>query len=358
VERAAGDGEVQVATSPLDAAALSRVLLRLPNWLGDVCFAAPTVAALHEASPRAELIAACRPSLAPLAALLPGVTQVVPLAPRGRAPLRTARTWRALGCDAAVVFPRSFRAALPVALARVPVRVGFASEARTLLLTHAVRGWKPLREAHRTAWFGALLAPFGLQAPRAPWRLEVPAAGLAWADAFLSAVPARRAGKPIVVLEPGGAYGTAKRWPEERYAALARALVTEGDADVVVIGSAEMVPLAERVAAAAGAPVLVAAGRTDLLGLAGLLARARLLVTNDTGPMHLAAAIGTPVVALFGSTDPAVCGPRGHGPLRVLYERVECSPCWLRTCPVPGHPCLDRFAVERVLEDVRALLAR
>jgi heptosyltransferase-2 len=102
--------------------------------------------------------------------------------------------------------------------------------------------------------------------------------------------------------------------------------------------------------------VLVAAGETDLVALAGLLARAALLVTNDTGPMHLAAAVGTPVLALFGSTDPAVCAPRGAGPVRVLYERVECSPCWLRECPVPGHPCLDRFEVERVAGEALAML--
>jgi heptosyltransferase-2 len=340
----------------VDPAALRRVLLRLPNWLGDVCFAAPTAAALRAAAPRAELVAACRPALAPLAGLLPGVSRVEPVAPGGGRPLSTARRWRALGCDAAVVFPRSFRAALPAALARVPVRVGFSSEARALLLTHPLRDWRPLRAAHRTAWFGALLAPFGVPPPSEPWRLPAPAAGLAWADAFLAAAGVPRSGGPLVALEPGGAYGTAKRWPEERFAALARRLALEDRADVVVVGSAEMVPLAERIAAAAGTGVHVAAGRTDLLGLAGLLARSRALVTNDTGPMHLAAALGTPVAALFGSTDPAVCGPRGKGSVRVLYERVPCAPCWLRTCPVPGHPCLDRFSVDRVLGDVRALL--
>jgi heptosyltransferase-2 len=356
VERAAGDGEVPLTRSAADPRGFSRVLLRLPNWLGDVCFAAPAVAALHEAAPGAELVAACRPALAPLAALLPGVSRVEPLPEGGGAPLRTARRWRALGCDAAVVFPRSFRAALPAALARVPVRVGFSSEARALLLSHPVRGWKPLREAHRTAWFGALLRPFGLPPPQAPWRLEPPPAGLAAADDLLASAPGRRPGKPWVALEPGGAYGTAKRWPEDRYAALARRLVADGDADVAVVGSPEMAPLARRVAAAAGVPVLVAAGRTDLPALAGLLARARVLVSNDTGPLHLAAALGTPVVALFGATDPAVCGPRGHGPARVLYERVACSPCWLRECPVPGHPCLDGLSLERVLAEVRGLL--
>jgi len=118
-----------------------------------------------------------------------------------------------------------------------------------------------------------------------------------------------------------------------------------------------MRPVEERIAKAADAPVIRAAGATDLVQLSALLARARLLVTNDTGPMHLAAAVGTPLLALFGSTDPVVCGPRGRAPTKVLYEKVECSPCYLEECPVPGHPCLDRFSVDRVFESAKAMLA-
>src|SRR5262245_32039955 len=347
-------------SASVDAASLRRVLLRLPNWLGDVCFVAPSVAALHRAAPKATLVAACREPLASLASRLPGVSETVVLSERGglRAPLAAARAIRAAGCDAAVVFPRSLRAALSVAVARVPVRVGFASDARTAFLTHPVRGWKPLRLAHRSEYFGSLLAPFGLPPPSEPWTFEPPADALRWADEFLARAPGRRPRLPIVAFEPAGAYGVAKRWPEDRYAALAGRLVREEIADVVVVGTAAMRPVEERIAAAAGAPLIRAAGATDLPQLAALLARSRLLVTNDTGPMHLAAAVGTPLLALFGSTDPAVCGPRGRAPTTVLYEKVDCSPCYLEECPVPGHPCLDRFSVDRVFDAAKAMLAR
>jgi heptosyltransferase-2 len=191
--------------------------------------------------------------------------------------------------------------------------------------------------------------------------LEPPAGALAWADRWLAAAPGRRPGLAIVALEPGGAYGVAKRWGEDRYAELARRLVTSGTADVVLVGTADAAPLHDRIATRAGdagGRLVKAAGVTDLSQLAGLLASASLLVTNDTGPMHLAAAVGTPVLALFGSTDPAVCGPRGAGEIRVLYERVACSPCYLKECPVEGHPCLDRFEVGRVEAVARDMLER
>lgn len=344
---------------PVEASALRRVLVRLPNWVGDVCFAAPTIAALAAAAPDARFVFAGRPGLRALVERLPRCERFLEVSSEGGvgAARRTARALRALACDAALVIPRSLRAALAPALARIPIRVGFAAQGRSILLTHPVRGWKPLRLAHRTDYVAALLAPFGLGPTVAPFAFAPPDDALAWADAFLAAAPGRRAGRPVVAFEPGGAYGVAKRWDEARYAELARRLVGAGRADVALVGTADAAPLHARIAALAGVPLLPAAGATDLVQLAALLRRCALLVTNDTGPMHLAAAVGTPILALFGSTDPAVCGPRGRGPVHVVYERVPCSPCYLRECPVPGHPCLDRVDVARVEAAALELLA-
>lgn len=342
----------------LPPASLRRVLLRLPNWLGDVCMAAPAIAALASAAPQAAFVAACRPSMATIADRLPGVVETIVLPSRKglRDGIRAARAFKASSCDAAIVFPRSFRAALSIALARIPARVGFSSDARRLLLTHSVSGWKPLRLAHRSAYFGALLSPFGLPPPTAPWKTTASADSLAWADEWLRSMPARREGLPVVAFEPGGHYGVAKRWPAPRYAALAAKIASKVPADVVLVGTADMAPLHASIVRDAGPHVTSAAGLTTLPQLEALLARSRLLVTNDTGPMHLAAALGTPTLALFGSTDPSVCGPRGAGPATVLYEKVECAPCYLEHCPVPGHPCLDQFSVDRVLDEALALL--
>jgi len=356
VGEAVGEPVAAPVPASVDPRSLTRVLVRLPNWLGDVVFVAPAVEALVRAAPDVRLVVAGRPAVVGLGARLPSVDATIVLDPDRsvRGAFRAARAYRRARCDAAVVFPRSFRAVLPVAAARIPVRVGFASDLRSALLTHPVDGWKRLRAAHRGAYFGALLAPFGLPAPAGAWRLVPTPDELAGADAWLAAAPGRRVGAPVVAFEPGSHYGTAKRWGPDRFAALGRALHADG-CDVVLVGTRAMAPL--HAAIASEAPLLSAAGATTVLGLAALLARCRLLVSNDTGPLHLAAAVGTPVLALFGATDPAVCGPRGAGAVRVLYDRVSCAPCYLETCPVPGHPCLDGISVDRVLAEARALLA-
>lgn len=344
---------------PVDASSLRRILVRLPNWVGDVCFSAPMIGALARAAPSATFVFAGPPGLAELAGRFARFERFLAIGSTGGlgAARRSARDLRALACDAAVVVPRSLRSALAPALARIPVRVGFAAQGRSFLLTHPVRGWKPLRFAHRSAYVAALLAPFGVAAPAEPWAFEPSDDALAFADRWLATAPGRRAGLPVVAFEPGGAYGVAKRWGEDRYAALARRLVESRTADVLLVGTKDAAALHERIVRASGVRLLEAAGATDLPQLAALLRRSSLVVTNDTGPMHLAAAVGTPVLALFGSTDPAVCGPRGAGPIRVLYEQVACAPCYLKECPVPGHPCLDRFEVERVEAAARAMLA-
>lgn len=334
----------------------ARVLLRLPSWLGDVVMAAPAVAAIARALPGAHVTAQVVAPFVPLARLLPGVHAAEP-APvvRGlRSALSAGRALRARGFDLAVVMPRGVRAALAPRLARIPVRVGFGGPGRRLLVTHAVAGWRALRSRHRTAFYGALALPFG-EAPLAPLALSAPAEALAQADALLTRL-GHRAGEPLVALEPGARYGPAKCWPPERFGELARGLLAAG-VGVVAVGTAKTRDVEQQVAAAAGPGLLRAAGRTDdLLALIGLLARADLLVTNDTGPMHLGAALGTPLVALFGATDPVVSGPLGPGPRRVVREPEPCSPCFLRDCPIPGHPCLTKIGAPRVLREAFALL--
>jgi heptosyltransferase-2 len=335
-----------------------RILLRLPNWLGDVVMAAPSVAAIVGARPEADFVAQVRAPFRPLAALLPGVRLVVP-AGRDRRPgewLESRKALRALDFDAAVVFPRSARAQLAPWFARVPVRLGFGGFGRKRLLTHPVTGWRSLRGAHRSRWFGALAQAFGAE-PGAPWRIDVPDDALTAADRLLLRL-GRRTGRPLIALEPGASYGPAKCWPADRFGELAARFLADG-ADVVTVGTEATRPLEAVVSRHAGRGLLRAAGHTpDLLALIGLLARADLLVTNDTGPMHLAAAVGTPLLALFGATDPSVSGPIGTGTRHLIYEPEGCSPCFLRDCPIAGHPCFTKLGVDRVHRAAEEMLGR
>lgn len=327
---------------------LTRILVRLPNWLGDVVMAAPAVAAIHAARPDAELVAQVKQPFRALAERLPGIARSIP-AGRDKTPrdwLRGRKALRAERFDAAVLFPRSWRAAWVPRLARIPVRLGFSHGATRRALTHRATGWRPLREGHRSAYFHLLTQAFGVEGPPPELRLDVMEGDRVRARAILLRL-GRTPGRPLVALEPGASYGAAKCWPAEHFGALAAQLIEDG-CDVVTVGTSESRPVERRVRALAPG-LLCGTGETpDLPSLMGVLAEANVLVTNDTGPMHVAGALGTPIVALFGASDPKVSAPLGTGPREVLYEPEPCSPCFLRACPVAGHPCLTKIGPARV----------
>jgi heptosyltransferase-2 len=159
---------------------------------------------------------------------------------------------------------------------------------------------------------------------------------------------------PLVALNPGSVYGSAKRWRADRFAALADSLVESRGATILLIGSGGERPVLNQVAAQMRRPAVNLGGRTDLVALVGVLERARLMVSNDTGAMHVAAAVGTPVLAVFGPTDPVATGPLGRC-ARVVRVPVPCSPCLLRECPI-DHRCMTGVTVEEVLHEAQALL--
>jgi heptosyltransferase-2 len=155
-------------------------------------------------------------------------------------------------------------------------------------------------------------------------------------------------------MNPGANYGPAKRWFSKRYAALADRLIAEIKADIVLIGSREERTLAQEIQTLTQHSLTILTGKTDLASVMGLLSRCDLFITNDSGPMHLAAALDTPQIALFGSTDEVATGPFSSK-ARVLHKHVECSPCLLRECPIDLR-CFSRIAVDEVYDAARAAL--
>jgi len=336
-----------------------KVLLRAPNWIGDAVLALPAVAALAERRDiRLSLLAP--PSVHPLFESLAGAI-LLPVDPGVR---NVAQAWsvaRAVAADddVGLVFPRSFSSALVLRLAGIPRRIGRQGDGRGFLLTERLpappspprplppapaSGAEPGRAPegfHRWRDY-AELAERVLGAPvpeRYPLRVPSEAGGAA---ARLIAAAAGRG--PLVGLNPG-ATAPSRRWPQERFAAVGRRLRQAADARVVVLGGRLEAPLARDVAAAVpGAASL--AGRTDLKTLMGVLAALDLLVTNDTGPMHLAAALGTPLLDLCGAADERVTGPRGPR-ARVLRERLFCSPCVRNVCPFDLQ-CMRALTTDRV----------
>jgi lipopolysaccharide heptosyltransferase II len=277
-------------------------------------------------------------------------------APRLASPraLRETSALRAFAPSAAVVFPRSFSSALRAFLTGARERVGIDDEARGGLLTRRVRIPWPPRSRHLFEEFAAIVAAAGAPPPGAAPRIAISAEARERAWRLLEARGARR-GERFVAMSPGAAFGPAKRWPAERFADLGARVASHG-AGVVLVGSAADRPVTEdvarRIAAAAALPIDLT-GATDIAALAAVLSIASVAVVNDSGPMHIAAAVGTPVVALFGSTNPDWTRPLDDRAAALRYP-VPCSPCYRRECPI-GLPCFDGISVDRVL---RAALER
>lgn len=258
----------------------------------------------------------------------------------------------------AVVFPNSFRSAALPALAGVPRRVGFSTDGRGWLLTEALPKSDALKGAHQVEHYMSLVRALGYEGPAPPIRLTVSPERLRWAEEAVESRLGPPERRPVVGIHPGAAYGPAKRWFPERFAAVAEEVVRELDALVLVFGGPDEAPWAAKAASAHPGRLSDCTGQTDAAELAALLSQCDLLVCNDSGPMHLAAAVGTPVVAVFGSSDPSLTGPSGPGHA-VVREPVPCGPCFARTCPEKEAPylCFELVGAERVLEVIAECLS-
>jgi heptosyltransferase-2 len=323
-----------------------RILVRAPNWIGDVVLSLPAVRDLRRNFPRARLEVLARPWVADIYRAVREVDAV-------RATTRFRVDAQALrgAFDAAVLLPNSVGSALQAWMARIPERWGYATDGRAPLLTRAPRVPPQVRGRSQVYYYRAMLAGAGLHVSAAPdVSLACPPEWIADAGRLLDD---GAEGAPWIGVNPGAFYGTAKRWLPERFAAVADGLSGRG-ARVALVGGAAEREVGEAIAAQMTAPARMLCGETTLPELAGVLARLRLLVTNDSGPMHLAAALGVPVVAIFGPTDWRETHPVGDGH-RVIREPVHCSPCRLRECPI-DHRCMRRVTIDRVLGEADALL--
>jgi heptosyltransferase-2 len=363
-----------------------RLLLRTPNWLGDAVMSMPAVQALAQRFPQATISVLTPAKLADLWAHHPDVRTVLPIAP-GESPWSVGQRLRREQFDQAVIFPNSFRSALEVFFSRIPQRLGRSGRCRTPMLTQTLvrrpesatmRKRSPAEvrcrittaghrvrhpsEAHHVRDYLSLVAALGADpTPTAP-RLSMPdaqAATLLRDLPELAPVP----GSPpplTLALNPGAEYGPAKRWPAPHFAAAARALsqLRPGVRWLILGGPADR-DLCAEVARSLGSTAINLAGRTTLPQLMAALSRCALVLTNDTGPMHLAAALGTPVVALFGSTSPELTGPGLPGDPRheLLSLDVPCAPCFLRECPIDLR-CLNGISVPQVVAAAQRLLDR
>ena len=318
-------------------------MVRSTNWLGDAVMSLPAIRAIHQVFAHAQVVVVARPSVADLYARESSIDRVIPY-PAGkslRAKLDFAARLREERFDAAILLQNAFDAALMAWLAGIPERIGYNRDARGLLLTRAI----PVPEPgdiprHERFYYLELLR-------RASLLERFPVCDAIRLECI---EPARRSGAehlaalgistPAIGISPGAAYGNAKRWFPERFAAVARSFP---EASILLFGSAPERELCQSVAAQLPNSHNFA-GQTTLREFIDLVAACRLFLTNDSGAMHVSSALGVPTVAIFGATDDTTTGPTG--PLaRVVRAHAECSPCLLRECPI-DHRCMTAVTIE------------
>jgi heptosyltransferase II len=338
---------------PTAAASLTglplRTLVVMPSWVGDCVMALPALDALAASGRR--VVAFARPHLLPLLQLSPAVSDLVARSPD---PTTTVESLRAAGCDEAVVLPNSFRSAWLAHQSGIAWRWGYRGGWRAPLLSAPVPrpgGRRPQVEDYREL-LEALSVP-----PPASWVPRLPRSPALLAAGRERLARARLGGEgPLVGLAPGAEWGPSKRWPWRRFADLANELRRRvpGVRQAILVGPKE-VWTAVRIHEESGKLHPVIGPDLDLAGLAAVLACLDLLVTNDSGPMHVAAAFGVPCVALFGPTDRRRTAPAGEGH-RVLHTGIWCSPCFARRCPLLHHRCMRGLGVEAVAEAASGIL--
>lgn len=335
----------------------SNIVLRGANWVGDAVMTLPAVAALAQALPQARLTVLARPWAAPVYEHCPQAPELMCRDKGGLGDrLRLAWELRAKKFDLALIFPNSFDSALTPFLASVPQRWGYARDGRGLLLTKAFKLRAADRLCHESFYYLNILARAGLKAPFSLPRLRVPEAAALkaeelWQRAGLS--PAHF----VLALAPGAAFGTAKRWPAENFARAAALILDQIGAPgrALILGGPSEKPVAEEVANLLPGRAWNMAGRTPLSLSLALLKRSQVLVTNDSGLMHLGGALGLPLVAAFGPTNPLTTAPLGRA--RLLRSPVDCSPCLKRHCPLARRICFDGVSAERVASAALSLLS-
>ncbi|HXW04518.1 MAG TPA: lipopolysaccharide heptosyltransferase II [Vicinamibacterales bacterium] len=350
---------------------VARLVIRAPNWLGDVVMALPAMATVRAGLPAASITVAAVPALAPLfeeaTIARPDAVIAVPSPRAEMAALREGRF------DAALLLPNSFRSAWSARRAGIRERWGVGANLRSLLLTRRVR--RPRGRVHQARYYQALVEALGFggdvddrvgedpPGSAAGWKpgaepaIRVRPGTAARARRLLEAAGVAE-DATLVGFAPGAAYGHAKRWPPRRVAEVVARLARERSVTAVLVGTATDRDAGREIESSLPADVTLVnlIGRTDLRALAGAVARCAAFVSNDSGAMHLAAALGVPVAAIFGPTDERVTSPLGEHDL--LKHEVFCRPCMLRDCPI-DHRCMKGVSPDTVFGAVaRRLEAR
>jgi lipopolysaccharide heptosyltransferase II len=350
---------------PERAAALdpppSRILVKEVNWLGDVVMSLPALRAIRRTWPRAHLAVLIKKELASFFDGARWIDEVVPYSVgRGLSGFfdrrRIVADIRSHRFDLGVLFPNSFESALWITMAGIRRRAGFIADARGAMLTMKAVPPPEAMSGHQSDYWLAMVRATGVaDAGVDDFAIDVYGPYRERMREWLAA-NRKRPSRRVFAIAPAAAYGPAKEWPAESYGALIDLLARRDDAEVALVGAPSERAHCEQVARASKAGAMVAAGHTNIGELIALLSLCDGFIGNDSGCMHLAGALGIPTVAIFGSTNPARTGPMGPK-TRVIYRKLECSPCLARTCRFGHYNCLTQIEPAELADAIIAMRA-
>lgn len=347
---------------------IERIVVRGTNWVGDAVMTIPALRQLRRLFPDAHITLATRSWAEGLYQDVEFIDDLMVHKGSGlRSVVQQVREWRKRNFDLAIILPNSLETALVASLARTPLRIGYATEGRQKLLTHPLDLPESRSSQHEVFYYLNIIA-------RLEWLLNRGQSFLdSQPDASLEVTEPRRVaarktlraygirgwpgitdGRPLIALCPGSTNSRAKRWPTDRYAALADRLIDQCGADVLLVGSAAEEEVSLQVQKQMRNRSVTLTGKTDLTELVAVLSLVDLLVTNDTGPAHIAAAVGRPTLVIFGPTNPLTTRP--FSPFgEVIRHPPDCAPCMLRDCPI-DHRCMTAVSVDELFDRARVIL--
>lgn len=334
-----------------------KIIIRMPNWLGDLVMATPLLRDLRSRFPEAHITAMCQSNVAPLLKEQRDIDEILSFSKKsGWLHGKSGGLVKALRLgkyELGILTTNSFSSAWWFFCGNVKNRIGYAANCRTLLLNRALPFPKEVECQHLVVTYKMLLAPLGIPVSDSPLHLELSSKELSFSIETLAKYGVF-VGKDIVIgINPGAAYGSAKCWLPDRFALVTKKLLENPRVKVLYFGDQATAPLVGDICRALPERVVNLAGKTTLRELMAHIASCSAMLSNDSGPMHIAAALKTPLVALFGSTSDVKTGPYGHG--TVIHKHVECSPCYQRVCPIDFR-CMTRIEVDEVCGEILKLI--
>jgi heptosyltransferase II len=334
---------------------IDKILIRGTNWIGDAVLTLPAVASIRATYPQAHIAMLAKPWVAGIYELFSGLDEIIIYENTFDTPIgvfRLARMLKGKKFDAAILLQNAVEAAIIVIAAGIPLRAGYDSDARGLLLTHRVRRTEEIKKTHQIDYYLEMVKSLGCVPVDREMHMEIKISLLDAGNVLRKFIPETK--KTIIGIAPGATYGPAKKWFPDRFAAVADKLDEKFSTQGILLGGKADREVAQEVQKLARTKLINLAGKTTLREAIFLISQCRLFISNDSGLMHIAGALNIPTIALFGSTNPATTSPAGNKSIIVRRE-VSCSPCLKETCPTDFR-CMKMISVEDVFAAAQNML--